>query len=115
MLIFAFDILCFSVSNLCLIRQVPSTAEYFPILSEDEENPDEGGSTANIKFCAEDNDVLEGEDNDSANPEAFSTDHRTLADELTDTAESNHDNDADRAPFVHAADKETFWWLCGRR
>jgi hypothetical protein len=76
-------------------------------MSEDEENPEVGGSTTNIKFCVEDNEVLEGENNDSANPEAFSADHRTLADELIDTAESNHDNDADCAPFVHAAPKKT--------
>jgi hypothetical protein len=67
------------------------------------ENPEEGGSTANIKSCAEDNEILEGDDNDLANPEAFSVDHRSLADDLSDTAESNHDNDVDRAPFVHAA------------
>jgi hypothetical protein len=107
MLIFAFDTLCFALSNLCLIWQVPSTAKYFPIMSEDEENPEEGGSTTNIKSCAENNEVLEGEDNDSANPEAFYVDHRTLVDELIDTADSNHDNDADRAPFVHATPEKT--------
>ena len=68
-----------------------------------EENLEEGDSTVNIESCAEENEVLKDEDNDPANPEAFSADHRTLADELTNTAESNHDNDADRAPFVHAA------------
>jgi hypothetical protein len=102
----AFDIFCFALSNLYLIRQVPSTAEYFPIASEDEENHEEGDSTANIESCAEiaqDNEVLKGEDNDPTNPEAFSANHRTLDDELTDTAESNHDNDDDRAPFVHVA------------
>ena len=36
-------------------------------------------------------------------PKLLLADHKTLDDELTDTAESNHDNDADRAPFVHAA------------
>lgn len=87
-----------------MIRQVPPTAEYFPIVSE--ENSEEGGSTTNVKSCAEDNEVLEGEDNDLANPEAFSADHRTCANELTDTSESNHDNDADRAPFVHAASEK---------
>jgi hypothetical protein len=110
MFMLAFDIICFALSNLCLIRQVPSTAEYFPIASEDEENFDEGGSTANIESCAkiaEDNEVLKGKDNDPANPEAFFADHRTLADELTDTAESNHDKDADRAPFVHVAPEKT--------
>ena len=68
-----------------------------------EENLEEGGSTVNIESCAEENEVLEEEDNDPANPEAFSADHRSFADDLSDTAESNHDNDADRAPFVDAA------------
>jgi hypothetical protein len=36
-----------------------------------EENPEEGGSTANIESCAEDNEVLKGEDNDLANLELF--------------------------------------------
>ncbi|KAK1612450.1 hypothetical protein QYE76_036123 [Lolium multiflorum] len=86
--------------------EIPSTAEYFPIASEDEGNPEEGGSTANVECCtevAEDSEALKGEDNDPANPEASSADHIILDDELNDTAVSNHDNDADRAPFVHAS------------
>jgi hypothetical protein len=43
------------------------------------------------------------EDFDPANPEALSTDHRSFADDISDTAESNHDNDADHAAFVDAA------------
>ena len=42
------------------------------------------------------------EDNDPANPEALSTDHRSFADVISDTAESNYDNDADHAAFVDA-------------
>ncbi|KAK1683400.1 hypothetical protein QYE76_044248 [Lolium multiflorum] len=86
--------------------EIPPTAEYFPIASEDEENPKEGGSTANIESCAEigkDSEVPKGEDNDPANPKASSADHRILDDGLTDTAESNHENDANRVSFVHAA------------
>jgi hypothetical protein len=41
-------------------------------------------------------------DNDLANPEAISTDHRYLADDISDMAESNHDNDVDHAAFVDA-------------
>jgi hypothetical protein len=76
-----------------------------PISSE--ENPEEAGTTVNIESCAKDNEVLEEEENDLANPEAFSADHRSFADDLSDTAESNHDNDADRAPFVDAAQEKT--------
>ncbi|KAK1665917.1 hypothetical protein QYE76_054076 [Lolium multiflorum] len=43
------------------------------------------------------------EDNDPTNPEAFSIDPRSLADDMSDTAESNHDDDADHAAFVDAA------------
>ncbi|KAK1670537.1 hypothetical protein QYE76_058696 [Lolium multiflorum] len=92
------------------LSQVPITAEYFPVVSEDEENSEEGDSTVNVEPCAnvaEDSEALRGEDNDLANPEASSTDHRILDDELTDSAESNHDNDADRAPFVHAAPEKS--------
>jgi hypothetical protein len=109
MLTLASDIFSFSLSSLYLIWQIPPTAEYFPIASEDEEDPEEGGSTANIESCAEipeDNEALKGEDNDPANPEASSADHRILDNELTDTSESNHDNDADRSPFVHAASEK---------
>ncbi|KAK1662227.1 hypothetical protein QYE76_050386 [Lolium multiflorum] len=71
------------------------------------ENLEEGGSTVKIESCAKDNEVLEEEDNDPANPKAFSADHRYFADDLSDTAESNHDNDVDRAPFVDAAPEKT--------
>jgi hypothetical protein len=37
------------------------------------------------------------------NPEAFSIDPKSLADDTGDTAESIHDDDADRTPFVDAA------------
>jgi hypothetical protein len=106
MLMLASDIFCFISLNLYLLSQIPSTAEYFPVAYVDEENPEEGDSTANVESCtnvADDSDAPKGEDNDPANPEASSTDHRILDDVLTDTGESNHDNDADRVPFVHAA------------
>jgi hypothetical protein len=72
-----------------------------------DENLEEGDSTAPIESCAEENEVFEDEDNDPANPEALSADHRCFADELSDTAESNHDNDADHAPFIDAAPEKT--------
>jgi hypothetical protein len=37
------------------------------------------------------------------NPEAFSIDPKSLADDTSDTAESIHDDDADRAAFVDTA------------
>ncbi|KAK1698021.1 hypothetical protein QYE76_014718 [Lolium multiflorum] len=85
--------------------EVPSTAECFPTVSE--ENLKEGDFIVSIESCAEDNEVLEEEDNDPVNPEAFSADHRSFADDLSDTAESNHDNDVDRAPSVDAALEKT--------
>jgi hypothetical protein len=75
-------------------------------LSEDEENPEEGDSTANVESSAEVievNEALSGEDIDPANPKASSADHTIFDGEFSDTAKSNHDNEADRAPFVHAA------------
>jgi hypothetical protein len=42
------------------------------------ENLEEGDSTINIESCAEDNKVLEEEDNDPTNPEAFSVDLRSF-------------------------------------
>jgi hypothetical protein len=105
--ILVFDIFCFSLSNLCLLRQVPSTVEYFPTVSEVEEDPEDGDSTANVEShieVAEDNEVSKEEDNNPFNPGAPSAQHKILDDDLTDTAESSqHDNDADRVPFVNAA------------
>ncbi|KAK1617954.1 hypothetical protein QYE76_023471 [Lolium multiflorum] len=75
--------------------EVPSTAEYFPNVSD--ENLEEGDSTVNIESCAEENEVLEDEDNDHANPEAFSADHRSFVDDLSDTSELNHDNGQEAA------------------
>jgi hypothetical protein len=40
------------------------------------------------------------------NPEAFSIDPRSLTDDTSDTVESNHGDDADRAAFVDAAAKK---------
>jgi hypothetical protein len=50
--------------------------------------------------------MFEDEDNDPANPEALNTDHRSFADELSDTTKSNHNNDADHASFVDAASEK---------
>jgi hypothetical protein len=49
----------------------------------------------------------EDEENDPMNPEAFPIDPKSLADDTSDTAESNHDDDADRAAFVDAAAEKT--------
>ncbi|KAK1684688.1 hypothetical protein QYE76_045536 [Lolium multiflorum] len=45
----------------------------------------------------------EDEENDPMNPEALSIDPKSLADDTSDTTESNHDDDADRVVFVDAA------------
>jgi hypothetical protein len=106
MLVLPSNIFCFVLSSSCLLWQISPTAAYFPIASEDKENHEQGDSTANVESCtevAEDSEAPKEEDNDPANIEASSVDHRILDDELTDTSESNHDNDVDRAPFVQAA------------
>jgi hypothetical protein len=48
-----FDMFCLVLLSLFEIWQTLLTAEYFPILSEDEENPKEGDSTANVESGAE--------------------------------------------------------------
>ena len=86
----ASDTFCFILLSLCLFWQLSPAAEYFPTVSEDEENPEEGGSTANVESCAEvaeDSEASKEEDNNSINPEAPSADHKNLDDELTDTTE----------------------------
>ncbi|KAK1653461.1 hypothetical protein QYE76_071266 [Lolium multiflorum] len=89
-----------------LLDETPSTAEYFPTLSEDEENLEEGDSTANVESgtgVIKVNEALLEEDIDPASHEASSAVHRTFDGALFDTAESNHGNEADRAPFVRAS------------
>jgi hypothetical protein len=78
-----------------------STAECFPNVSD--ENLEKGDSTAPMEPCAAENEAFEDEYNDPTNPEALSTDHRSFVDDLSDTAESNHDNGAHHAPVVDAA------------
>lgn len=101
------DIFCFSLPNLYLLRQVPSIIEYFPTVSEVEENPEDSDSTANLEShaeVAEESEASKEEDNNLFNPEAPSAEHKILDDELTDTTESGQDgNDVDRVPFVNAA------------
>jgi hypothetical protein len=45
----------------------------------------------------------EDEENDPMNPEAFSIDPKSLANDTSDTAESIHDDDADRFAFIDVA------------
>jgi hypothetical protein len=77
------------------------SAECFPIVSD--ENLEEGDSSVPMESCAEENEAFEDEDNDPANPEVLFTYHRSFADDISDTMESNHDNDDDHAAFVDAA------------
>jgi hypothetical protein len=92
-----------------LLRQVPATVKYFPGVSEVEKDPEDDDSTANAEpyaEVAEDSEASKEEDNNLSNPEAPSAEHKILDDELTNTVESSqHDNDADRLPFVNAAPK----------
>jgi hypothetical protein len=106
MTMLAFDIFCFILPSPCLFWKIPPTAEYFPIVSEDEENPEECDSTSNVGSCAEvaeDSEASKEENNIPSDPEAPPANHKNLDDKLTDTVELNHDNDVYHAPFVHAA------------
>jgi hypothetical protein len=71
-----------------------------------DDNLEERSSSIPVEILAEENVDPEDEDNDPMNPEAFSINPRSLADETSDTAESNHDDDADCAAFVDAAAKK---------
>jgi hypothetical protein len=100
--LFAYGIIFFFLLlNLNSNYQVMILAECFPTVSD--VNLEEGDSTTPLESCAEATKMFEDEDNDPANPEALTTDHRSFADELSDTMESNHDNDADHAFLVDAA------------
>ncbi|KAK1618776.1 hypothetical protein QYE76_024293 [Lolium multiflorum] len=64
-----------------------------------------GGVGFVVQFRVEENANLEDEDNDPTNPEAFSIDPKSFADDMSNTAKSNHDDDVDRAAFVNAAEE----------
>ena len=68
-----------------------------------DDNLEERSSSIPMESRTEENVDPEDEDNDPMNPEAFSIDPRSFAVDMSDTAESNHDDDADRASFVDAA------------
>lgn len=66
-------------------------------------NLEEKNSSIPVEPRTEENVNPEDEDNDPMNPKAFSIDPKSLADDTSDTAESIHDDDADRDAFVDAA------------
>lgn len=66
------------------------------------DNLETRSSSIPIEFCTEENADPEDEDNDPMNPEAFSIDPRSFANDMSDTVESNHDDGADRAAFIDA-------------
>jgi hypothetical protein len=74
-----------------LLRQVPITTKYFPVVSEVEEDPKDGDSTGNVEYhveVAEDSEASKEEDDIPFNPEAPSTEYnKILDDELADTTE----------------------------
>jgi hypothetical protein len=67
------------------------------------DNREERNSSILVESRTEENVNPEDEDNDPMNPEAFSVDPKSLADDTSQTAESIHDDDADRTPFLDAA------------
>ncbi|KAK1647597.1 hypothetical protein QYE76_065402 [Lolium multiflorum] len=81
--------------------EVLPAPEHFQDMSGD--NLEERSSSIPAKFRTEVNADPEDEDNDPINPEAFSIDPRSFADDMSDTAESYHDDDAHCAAFVDAA------------
>ncbi|KAK1683864.1 hypothetical protein QYE76_044712 [Lolium multiflorum] len=85
----------------CRGAQIALTPEHFQDMSDD--NLEEGSSSIPVESHTEENVDPDDEDNDHANPEAFSIDPRSFDDDTSDTAESNHDDDADRVAFVDAA------------
>jgi hypothetical protein len=68
-----------------------------------DENLEERNSSIPVQSHTEENVNSEDEDNDPMNPEAFSIDPKSLADDTSDIAESIHDDDADRTAFVDAS------------
>ncbi|KAK1654018.1 hypothetical protein QYE76_071823 [Lolium multiflorum] len=83
------------------LNEVQLAPEHFQHMSGD--NLEERSSPIPVESRTEEKVDPEDEDDDPANPEAFSIDPRSFADDTSDTAESNHDDDADRAAFVDAA------------
>jgi hypothetical protein len=75
----------FPLKNLYFLRQFLLTLECFPNISD--EDLEEGDSSVSMESRAEENADFEDEDNDPANPEALSTDHRYFSDDISDTAE----------------------------
>ncbi|KAK1650760.1 hypothetical protein QYE76_068565 [Lolium multiflorum] len=75
--------------------------EHFQDTSDD--NLEERSSSIPVESRTEENVDPDDENNDHVNPEAFSIDPRSFANDTSDTAESNHDDDADHADFVDAA------------
>ena len=64
---------------------------------------EERDSSIPVESHAEGNINPEDEHDDPMNPEASSIDPQSLADDISDTAGSIHDDDADRTAFVDAA------------
>ncbi|KAK1684607.1 hypothetical protein QYE76_045455 [Lolium multiflorum] len=75
--------------------------EHLPNISSD--NLEDRDSSIPIESRTEERANFEDEDDEPTNPEALSTDPRSFADDIRDTAESNHDDDADHTVFVDAA------------
>ncbi|KAK1646509.1 hypothetical protein QYE76_064314 [Lolium multiflorum] len=81
--------------------QITLAPENFQDMSDD--NLEERSSSIPVESHTEENVDPDDEENDPANPEAFSLDPRSFAGDTSDTAEPNHNDHADRAAFVDAA------------
>ncbi|KAK1677023.1 hypothetical protein QYE76_037871 [Lolium multiflorum] len=81
--------------------EIPIAPERLQNLSNDAS--EERDSSIPVESHAKGNINLEDEHDDPMNPEASSIDPQSLADDISDTAGSIHDDDADRTAFVDAA------------
>ncbi|KAK1660757.1 hypothetical protein QYE76_048916 [Lolium multiflorum] len=81
--------------------EVPIAPEHLQNLSND--TSEERDSSIPVESHAEGNINPEDEHDDTMNPEASSIDPQSLADDISDTMGSIHDDDADRTAFVDAA------------
>jgi hypothetical protein len=91
--------------DLLFLRQVLSAPEHLPNISSG--SLEDRDSSIPVECRTEEGTSFKDEDDEPPNPEALSTEPRSFADDMSDTAESNHDDDGDHTVFVDAAPEKT--------
>jgi hypothetical protein len=86
------------------LRQIPIAPEHLQGLSND--SSEKRDSSILVGSHIEENAGPKDERDDPMNPEAVFINPQSSADDISDTAGSMHDDDADRAAFVDAAVEE---------